>query len=97
MILEYDINGHLGLNILIAIFVVIITGVLGYFIFRSIIKERKKFREEAINYIDGLIQRNELTRQLSKGKENKNQLKDSETIEKNLLLSRNEALFQRLD
>ena len=60
MILEYDINGHLGLNILIAIFVVIITGVLGYFIFRSIIKERKKFREEAINYIDGLIQRNEL-------------------------------------
>ena len=60
MILEYDINGHLGLNILIAIFVVIITGVLSFFIFRSIKKERKKFREEAINYIDGLIQRNEL-------------------------------------
>ena len=60
MILEYDINGHLGLNILIAIFVVIITGVLSYLIFRSIKKERKKFREEAINYIDGLIQRNEL-------------------------------------
>lgn len=60
MILEYDIDGHLSLNILIAIFVVIITGVLSYFIFRSIKKERKKFREEAINYIDGLIQRNEL-------------------------------------
>ena len=60
MILEYDINGHLGLNILIAIFVVIITGVLSFLIFQSIKKERKKFREEAINYIDGLIQRNEL-------------------------------------
>ena len=56
----YDIDTHLGLNILLAIFAVLATVGLGFFIFRSIKKERKKFREEAINYIDGLIQKNEL-------------------------------------
>ena len=60
MLLAYDIDTHLGLNVLIAVLAVIITGVIGFFIFRSIKKERKKFREEAINYIDGLIQKNEL-------------------------------------
>ena len=60
MVFLYDIDTHLGLNVVLLFAIVILTGVLGYFVVRSIIKERKKFREEAINYIDGLIQKNEL-------------------------------------
>ena len=56
----YDIDRHLGLNIFIAILAILATIAIAYFVFRSIKKERKKFREEAINYIDGLIQKNEL-------------------------------------
>ena len=58
--LLYDIDSHLGLNVVVAIFAVLATIALAFFIFRSIKKEKKKFQEEAINYIDGLIQKNEL-------------------------------------
>lgn len=60
MLFGYDIDNHLGLNVVVAIFAVLATIALAFFIFRSIKKEKKKFQEEAINYIDGLIQKNEL-------------------------------------
>ena len=60
MLFGYDIDTHLGLNVLIAVIAVLATIALAFFIFRSIKKEKKKFQEEAINYIDGLIQKNEL-------------------------------------
>ena len=60
MLFGYDIDTHLGLNVLVAVIAVLATIALAFFIFRSIKKEKKKFQEEAINYIDGLIQKNEL-------------------------------------
>ncbi len=60
MLFGYDIDTHLGLDVVIAIFAVIATIALIFFVFHSIKKEKKKFQEEAINYIDGLIQKNEL-------------------------------------
>ena len=41
--LLYDIDSHLGLNVVVAIFAVLATIALAFFIFRSIKKEKKKF------------------------------------------------------
>ncbi len=64
MILETDRMND-GLYIFLAIIAFIVTCLLIYLIYRSVKKEEKKFKEEAINYIDGLMSKAELISDVS--------------------------------
>ena len=54
-----------GLYVILAIFAVCITLGLIYLIFRSIKKEEKRFKDEQVNLIEGLIQKGELASDVS--------------------------------
>ncbi len=58
MLLELRWND--GANIFVSIIIMLALIGLGILVFRSIKKEAKKYKEESINYIDGLLQKAEL-------------------------------------
>lgn len=60
-----EITDNVSLTIFLAIIIPILVIIGGYFLYRSVIKENKRYREEVTNYIDGIETKKEINTSIS--------------------------------
>ncbi len=60
-----EVTDNISLTIFLAIIIPILVIISGYFLYRSIVKENKRFHEEVTNYIDGIQTKKEINASIS--------------------------------
>lgn len=60
-----NVTDNQSLTIFLAIIIPIVIIGAGYFVFRSIVKENKRYKEEVVNYIEGVQNRKEINASIS--------------------------------